>query len=145
MSGPTNVKDLLTLHEGVRRFPYVDTVGKLTIGVGFNLTDVGLYPEEIDFILENRISKVECELEKYLPWFHELSDARQAVLVDMCYNLGPEPFNGNGVKDWPIFLSQLSAGEFALAAANMRKTKWAKQVGPRAERLAKMMETGEWP
>ena len=37
----------LTRDEGIRNKPYVDTVGKVTIGVGRNLSDVGLYPDEI--------------------------------------------------------------------------------------------------
>lgn len=139
------ISKLLELHEGRRRFPYPDTVGKMTIGVGFNLDDVGLYDNEIDFILNNRIEQVILYLEKTLPFFHELDEVRQAVLVDMCYNLGPEPFDGDGFKDWPIFVQQIQDGDFKAASENMKKTKWASQVKGRATRLSKMMETGQWP
>lgn len=139
------IKTLLELHEGRRKFPYKDTVGKLTIGVGFNLDDVGLLDNEIDFILENRIEGVIVTLEKYLPFFNELDEVRQAVLIDMCYNLGPEPFDHDGFKDWPIFVGQVQDGEYAAASKNMLSTKWASQVGVRAKRLATMMETGQWP
>lgn len=139
------IKKILELHEGNRRFPYTDTVGKLSIGIGFNLTDVGLYPEEINFIFENRLRLVEADLRRALPWFYKLDDVRQAVLIDMAYNMGPEPFDGDGRKDWPIFVDQVKSGEYVAAARNMRATLWAKQVKGRAERLATMMETGEWP
>ena len=41
------IEDLLILHEGVRRKPYLDTVGELTIGVGRNLDAMGLEENEI--------------------------------------------------------------------------------------------------
>jgi len=63
----------------------------------------------------------------------------------MAFNLGPEPFDHDGIKDWPMFLKQVETGRYAEAAANMRSTLWAKQVGKRAERLASMMESGKWP
>ena len=37
---------MLKRHEGFRAFPYLDTVGKLTIGYGRNLSDVGISIEE---------------------------------------------------------------------------------------------------
>lgn len=139
------VSKLLEHHEGRRRFPYLDSVGKLTIGVGFNLADVGLLDNEIDFILRNRIELVIIQLEKSLPFFNELDDVRKAVLIDMSFNLGPEPFDGDGFKDWPIFVKQVQDGDYVGAANNMRKTKWASQVKGRAVRLSNMMETGQWP
>ena len=40
----------LVLHEGSRLKPYRDTVGKLTIGIGRNLDDVGLSEDEVDYL-----------------------------------------------------------------------------------------------
>lgn len=135
------LRERLIRSEGYKHRPYVDTVGKLTIGVGFNLTDVGLYEEEIEFILDNRIRLVREYLSN-VPVYLNLDPVRQGVLEDMCFNLGPEPFDGDGVKDWPIFMSQLARGDWKSAASNMRKTLWAKQVGQRAIKLARIMETG---
>ena len=42
--------------EGVRLKPYRDTVGKITIGVGRNLTDVGITPDEADVLLDHDIA-----------------------------------------------------------------------------------------
>ncbi|MFA6168950.1 MAG: hypothetical protein WC700_20155, partial [Gemmatimonadaceae bacterium] len=47
----------LKIDEGIKPYPYTDSVGKLTIGVGRNLVDVGLRPKEIDFLLENDIDE----------------------------------------------------------------------------------------
>jgi lysozyme len=40
-------------------------------------------------------------------------------------------------------LALIRSGSYAQAAAEMVKSKWAKQVGKRADRLANMMKTGE--
>lgn len=135
-----NVRDLVTLHEGVRRFPYTDTVGKLTVGIGFNLTDVGLLPEEMEFILDNRLRLAEREFAAVYPWYNELDDVRKAVLLDMTYNMGLRV-----LSQFVNTLAMIRQGRYADAATNMLKSKWARQVGKRAQRLARMMETGQWP
>lgn len=140
-----NIKDLLYLHEGKRNKLYRDTVGKETIGVGFNLTDVGLYDDEIEAIFWLRLKRHVAALERDQPWAADLDPVRIAVLVDMHYNLGAEPFDHDGVKDWPMFISQVKNKQWNAAALNMLSTKWARQVGRRATRLAEMMRTGEWP
>ena len=131
---------LLRLHEGVRRFPYKCTAGKLTIGVGFNLDDVGLFPEEIDFILENRLGKLEAEVYARWPWVRSLDPVRRAVVLDMAFNLG----TGRLAK-FRMTLGHIHASQYKAAALEMLRSRWAEQVGPRATRLSKMMETGEWP
>ena len=136
----SNVRELVTLHEGVRRFPYRDTVGKLTIGVGFNLDDVGLYPEEIDFILGNRLSRTEEEVERVFPWYNELDEVRQAVVLDMAYNMGMST-----LSQFKRTLGSIRDGDYVRASAQMLQSKWARQVKGRAIRLSIMMETGEWP
>jgi lysozyme len=45
--------DLIEHHEGHRAFAYYDIVGKLTIGVGRNLTDRGLSDDEINLLFIN--------------------------------------------------------------------------------------------
>lgn len=133
-------KELLELHEGRRRYPYKDTVGKLTIGVGFNLDDEGLYDEEIDFILDNRLNKVYEEAQAAFPDFRTLNNARKTVIVDMLFNLGLVRLKGFK-KMW----AAVGMRDFKGAATEMLDSKWATQVGPRATRLAEMMRTGEWP
>jgi len=52
----------------LRLKPYRDSVGKLTIGVGRNLDDVGISAEEADVLLANDIAKAQAELKQALPW-----------------------------------------------------------------------------
>jgi lysozyme len=127
----------LMLHEGLRRFPYTDTVGKLTIGVGRNLTDVGLSASESMFLLDNDIEECLKDLSTF-PWFDGLGDVRQRVIVDMRFNLGPNKFRG-----FKNTLAAVARGDYHAAATGMSRSLWARQVGRRAVRLATMMRTGE--
>lgn len=142
------VRQLISLHESRVPFGYADSLGYLTIGVG-HLIDKrkgGRLPEHIiDALLDWDITEHTKVLLDAIPWAAQLDPVRYAVLVDMTFNLGGEPFDGDGFKDWPMFVEQVRTQQWAAAAANMRATAWAKQVGARAQRLARMMETGQWP
>lgn len=134
------LKMQLVRHEGLRRYPYTDTVGKLTIGVGRNLTDRGLSEGEIQVLLENDILAVEHELVAALPWIATLSEVRLRVLLNMGFNLGVP-----GLLKFKETLAAVRDGYYALAAERMLQSKWAGQVGRRATELAEMMKTGVDP
>lgn len=127
----------LDLHEGRRRKPYTDTVGKLTIGVGHNLSDRGLSDRVIDIILHEDIEDHWYELVTALPWVKGLDDVRQRVLLDMAFNLGIPKLLG-----FKNTLAAVERGDYEAAKAGMLNSKWATQVGHRAIRLAEMMESG---
>jgi len=130
----------LMFHEGVELKPYKDTVGKLTIGVGRNLTDVGISLTEAEFLLSNDIDKVIDDLDRTIPFWKNLSEVRQHVLLDMCFNLGI-----SGLLKFKNTLNDIEDGHYHDAAVNMLKSKWARQVGQRADRLVEMMRTNEFP
>lgn len=127
----------LTRDEGKKAKPYKCTAGKTTIGIGRNLDDVGLSDEEIRFLFKNDIARVCADLDREIPWWRQLSESRQRVLANMCFNLGI-----NGLLGFKNTLAKVHAGDWAGAAAGMRSSLWAKQVSARAERLATMMEEG---
>ena len=124
-------------HEGMVLKPYRDTVGKLTIGIGRNLADRGISEEEALFLLENDIEMCVADLNKALPWWTTLSEARQHVLLDMCFNLGIGRLLG-----FKNTLVAVRDGNYEKAARGMLASLWAKQVGRRAFRLATMMREG---
>lgn len=130
----------LRLHEGERLKPYRCTAGKLTIGVGRNLEDRGISSEESAMLLANDIGNEERELLRALPWVARLDEVRQRVLLDMAFNLGLV-----GLLAFKRTLAAIEAGEYQQAATMMLDSKWAKQVGQRAERLSRMMATGKTP
>lgn len=138
----------ITAEEGRKTHAYPDplTGGKpWTIGVGHTDGDhiyQGLVwtDAQIDAALAADIAKAESGLDRALPWWRKLCDARQDVLVQMTFQMGV-----NGVLVFKNTLHAMEAGDYAKAASGMRASLWAKQTPARAERLAKIMETGEYP
>ena len=130
----------LRLHEGERLKPYRDTVGKLTIGVGRNLDDVGISPAESAAMLASDIARTDAALRSKAAWVFVLDPVRRDVLRDMAFNLGVE-----GLLGFKTTLHLVQAGQFAEAAVQMLRSKWAGQVGQRATTLSKLMRTGERP
>lgn len=130
----------LRLHEGERLKPYRCTAGKLTIGVGRNLEDRGISAAESAVLLANDIDAHWRELVRALPWVENLDEVRQRVLLDMAFNLGIA-----GLLGFKNTLATIKAGDFQKGAAMMLDSRWAGQVGQRADRLAVMMATGKEP
>lgn len=129
--------DILKKHEGLRLKPYRCTAGKLTIGYGRNLEDKGISEREALSMLMEDIGDTYNFLNSRYGWFHELNRSRQAVCIDMAYNLGMAGFHS--FKKTRLHLAN---HDFDLAAREMLDSKWAKQVGQRAKDLAKIMKEG---
>ena len=129
----------LELDEGKRAKMYQDTVGKWTAGVGRNLSDRAFSEDEIQLMLSNDIDLAVKDARQLVPGFDQLNDARQEVLANMSLNLGYTRLAG-----FKKFLAAVNASEFAEASLEMLDSKWAQQVGARAQRLSKAMRTGSW-
>ncbi len=127
----------LERHEGKRLFPYLDTVGKWTVGIGRNLTDRGISEADCYRWLREDIDLAIRELTARYAWFPLLDEVRQRVLIDMHVNLGMQRLKG-----FRKFLAAVERGDWRTAAAEMLDSKWARQVGRRAVTLAEMMRTG---
>ena len=130
------LKVILTKHEGRKNFPYVDTVGKSTIGIGYNLTDRGLPDSWIDKQFEEDCDYFYGELNKFL-WFQVLNEARQIALVDMSF-MGMKKF-----LEFKRMIAALTVKDYQIASMEMLKSTWASQVGNRAFELAKIIREGE--
>ena len=129
----------LEIDEGKRARIYTDTVGKVTGGVGRNLTDRAFSEDEIALMLKNDIAIVERDLDRALPWWREMTEARQNVVANMCFNLGI-----TRLMQFVNTLTLIRARRYDAAAAEMLNSTWARQVGARATRLADLMRKGEF-
>jgi lysozyme len=123
--------------EGVRLKPYLDTEGKLTLGIGRNLDDVGIDAEEAQYLCRRDIRRAESGLTTVIPRWRGLSDARQRVLINMCFNMGPTRLAG-----FKNMVAAIENNNFEEAAKEMLNSRWATQVGDRAKRLSEMMRRG---
>lgn len=126
--------EMLKRHEGYRSKPYRCSAGKITIGYGRNLEDVGVNESEAEILLINDYNAAEDEASKF-SWFEGLSDVRREVVIMMIFNLGYPRFTG-----FKKTIAALAAGDYESAASEMLDSKWAAQVGLRAFELSAMMQ-----
>jgi lysozyme len=123
----------LILDEGLRLKPYLDTVGKISIGIGRNLDDRGISEREALMLLEGDITIAMADLDRNVPWWRDLPEPAARALTNMCFNLGwPR------LSEFAVMLIALEAGECRQAAAAALDSRWARQVGHRAERIAEL-------
>jgi len=125
--------------EGLRLFPYKCTADKLTVGYGRNLQDNGISELEAEQMLLSDIQIALEDAKKFVGQvvWDELSDVRQACLINMAFNLGLPT-----LKKFEMFRQALLDGDMGEASRQMLDSRWARQVGQRANRLAIMIKEG---
>lgn len=148
-------RELIKKHEGDhikrgRHLPYSDTVNKITIGYGRNLTDRGVSQLEADLLFDNDYRDTLDELVTRLPWVRDLDPVRRAVVVDLAFNMGVPT-----LLTFRRTLGALEAGDVDRAADELLyrdprvtprvASKYATQTKTRAKRNARMLRTGSWP
>lgn len=149
-----NLIEQIKRHEGFREKVYQCTAGHDTVGFGYNLDanplslsnyeivgfrKNGIQKDQAETILKIHVAQIETTLIKSFPWFETLNEARQAVLINMTFNMGLV-----GLFAFKNTLRMIEAGDFEGAAENMLKSKWATQVKGRATELSLQMKTGEF-
>jgi len=132
-----DLKKQLELHEGFRKHPYKCTAGKVTIGFGRNLDDVGISRVEAGILLEYDVLIAIEELEKVFPNFSTFTDVRRIALIDMMFNLGASRF----VKFKKMILA-IRAEHWEHAASEAVNSRWYSQVGDRAKTIVNQLYVG---
>lgn len=155
------IEEQLELHEGYRACVYRCTAGKLTIGIGRNLDDVGIRPAETaklgltrGSVIAAGVTRIQAlgllafdiaeareTLDDLVANWRAVDAVRRKVLEDMAFNLGHAR-----LAKFRNTLAAVARRDYAAAAAGMRNSLWYTQVGAkpgeRGHRLARMMETG---
>jgi lysozyme len=144
----------LAIEEGCVLHTYVCPAGYKTIGIGRNLVTNPLTDEEKKvcgdvehgitknaafYLCRNDVKKVMNDLDDKFPWWKNLNDDRQFVMVSMCFQLGVY-----GLSKFKRMLSYLSTGYYKKAAAECLDSSFAKQCPKRANRNAQCIESGVW-
>lgn len=121
---------MIERHEGNKPTAYQDSLGIWTVGIGHNLTRP-LSQSAIQQIFIDDVAEATNDCLHAFPWFADLTQPRQAALVDMCFNLGLPRLQG-----FRKFLVAMANGDYETAANEMLDSLWAKQTGRRSIELA---------
>lgn len=142
-----NLLSQLIRDEGEKLYVYKDSLGILTAGVGHNCEshneglELGqiISKEQSDTWLQQDIEIATTSLIHALPWVLQLDEVRRAVLVNMSFNMGV-----HSLTTFTHTLQAIQSGQYTTAAVLMLQSKWASQVGARANRLSTQMSIGIW-
>ena len=134
-----NLKTLLIKHEQEKLMPYLDTDSppNVSIGIGRNITGRGIFQNESNLMFENDCDYFYDFLYKNFSWFHNLNEARQCALVDMCF------MGTNAFLEFHKMISALEIGNFELASNEIINSHYETEVHQRAHDLAQIIRTGE--
>ena len=124
----------LKKEEGYRQHPYKCTAGKLTIGYGRNLDDVGISELDAEYLLQNDIDKAIQELKYKFNWFDEQSNDVKLCLIDMTFNLGLA-----GLLKFKNMLFAIGIGNLRIARAELLDSSYARQLPSRSKRNADLL------
>ena len=135
--------------EGFSDRPYLCTANVWTLGYGHALprtltrqdvAEMRWTREHAERILDEDVAKAIHDAASF-SWWHTLDDVRQAVIVELVFNLGLTRLRG-----FRKMIAALQNREYQRASRELLDSKWRVQVGPRRSgRLARMLETGEVP
>ena len=140
--------------EGVVLHTYKDHLGYKTIGTG-HLTDerkggiplrkiIGVDKDNItmdenDTILKYDIDRTSKEVESKIPWLKKKPEPVKKSIINMAFNLGT-----NGLLKFKNTLKHVKNDEYDKAAHGMLNSKWARQVGKRATRIASTVASADY-
>ena len=134
-------KDMIKRHEGFRPHVYLDTVGIPTGGYGHAFQKGSHLSQEVcNLLFEDDYQQARADMERLINQYaFELNLVREAVLVDMLFNLGL-----TRLKGFKKMLTALQKGDWEAAANEMVNSTWYTQTKTRAVELVEMMRTGKW-
>ena len=119
---------------------YNDHLGYPTFGIGHLVVEsdeehgkpVGtpVSEDRVNSVFEKDVAIMIDEAKKIFPNLDELPEEAQQVIVNMTFNMGRPR-----LSQFKKFIAGVNAGDWNKAAVEMMDSRWAKQVGARAERL----------
>lgn len=130
------IESMLIADEGLELKPYKCTAGKLTIGIGRNLDDVGISQDEAVYLLSNDIKRLERALMASAT-YNSLDESRKAAIMNMAFQLGV-----NGCLAFKNMWAALASKDWRKAHDEALSSQWAKQTPARANRVALILLNG---
>ena len=135
------LREQLKIDEGVEYRVYNDHLGYKTLGIGHLVVPgdleydapVGTHVSEdrVNEIFDKDVITYIDEAKKVFGNLEGMPEEAQQVIVNMCFNMGAPR-----LAKFKNFIRAIHDEDWATASVEMLDSKWATQVGPRANRLA---------
>ena len=134
------LRETLKVDEGVKYEIYKDHLGYPTFGIGHLIVEsdqeygepvgTGVHLNRVNEAFDEDVAVMVDEAKKLFPDLEDLPEEAQQVIVNMTFNMGRPR-----LSKFKKFIAGVNAGDWEKAAVEMMDSRWAKQVGSRAERL----------
>ena len=147
----SNIVALIEYEEGWRSKPYLCSENYPTIGYGFKIGPKGAPINQYQFEISQSVGRqwlneILADLQEKAFSHSEIraavaacNDARKAVLISMCYQMGV-----SGLLKFRKALKAIAEQRWSDAKTEMLDSRWARQTQKRAVRHANQMLSGEW-
>lgn len=157
MTDASRLLDSVIADEEYKPSPYKDSLGLWTFGIGRCLETNPLTGAEWKKFLDSgwlnisigkqgaswlcmcQLAATETVLGRY-SWFKGLNDARQNAFIEMAFQLGMGRF-----AKFVDMLAAANKGDWQTVHDEALDSAWAKETPARAQMIAKMLLTGEFP
>lgn len=144
-----NIEKLLRFEEGLSFDAYYCSEKYPTIGIGWKIGGKNQPLEDFKFMqiseeaalaqCKSMANEIALNLHCIIESWQELSEARQAVLISMAYQMGLA-----GLMKFKKMIAAIEVGDFVEAAQEGMNSRWANQTYARANRHMRMMLTDDW-
>lgn len=141
----SNLINSIKLGEGFSATAYRCPTGRLTIGFGRCVDPdepgTGITEAEAEMLLSNDLERFEVAAQRVVgdDTWSLLNQVRREALIEMAFNMGA----GNLAR-FRRMLAALGEEAYAVAADEALSSRWAEQVGQRADRIADRIRTGAY-
>jgi len=143
------LREQLKIDEGVKFEVYDDHLGYKTFGIGHLVVagdeeygaPVGtpVSEDRVNSVFDSDVQTYIDESKKVFPNLDDLPEEAQQVIVNMCFNMGAPR-----LAKFKKFVAAVNDNNWSTAAVEMMDSRWAKQVGNRAERLRDRVKALAW-
>ena len=144
----SKLKCELEVHEGVRYQSYLDSLGKLTAGIGHLLVgqEAQKYPvgttvsaTQVELWYNSDSSKACSQAISFLgsSVFSNLNDVRKRAICNLAFNLGSK------LNKFVNFRAAMLRGNYTTAAKELKNSLWYNQVGLRGPEVVAQIERAQ--
>ena len=126
-----NLIEQIKESEGYRSKVYKCTEGFDTIGYGFAIKDLVLGEDICDMILERKIAELKLRINQKFPFYDDMPEIVQDVIIEMCYQMGV-----SGFSKFKKTIEYFMRKDYNGASREMLDSRWASQTPNRAKKLS---------